>query len=142
MPDRRVDVLARERVVELEIRYRRVAHRLTIGFGLMTATLMVVSVVLVGLVHDNQARARQIQQERARSIRANCKDSNDRHDNSIAALDTVLHDYLAKKPPAQRPALRKQLEAARQQNILLINALVPKRNCAQVVRGAVGNPNA
>jgi hypothetical protein len=73
--------------------------------------------------------ARRIQSERLRSIAANCKATNERHDKTIETLDKLI----ARVPPGSR---RDRAEASRASTILLINALVPKQDCAALVRRA------
>lgn len=73
MPERRIAIEARDRIGVLEQRYRRTSRRLTMGWAINAATLVVVSIVLVGLVGNNSNQNRQLKtiflnQTRARAI--------------------------------------------------------------------------
>lgn len=78
---------------------------------------------------DAKALAVQIQQERARNIRLGCEQQNQRHDDTIRALDRLI---------ALVPASgRARAEQGRAGTLLLINALAPKRDCVALVRNQV-----
>lgn len=141
MPDRRVDLWSRQRIAALEARYQRVAYRLTLCVGIIGATLVAVSIVLVILVNANADRAREarglvmrINSERARNIGDNCRSSNERHEDAMAVLNGIFRDAL-KRVPLQAV---KQLKAQKQYNVTLIDALAPKQDCAAVVASQVG----
>src|SRR5262245_9089180 len=73
-------------------------------------------------------RTSQINKERARNTFNACAELNERHDDSIKALDTLLAKALKKDP--KRKA---QIETSRASTVFLINALVPKRDCKALV---------
>jgi hypothetical protein len=75
-----------------------------------------------------------IQGERARNVQDNCEQVNQRHDNTIVALDGVLDQARKTAGPAQR----KQIQQSRAATVLLIDALAPKRDCNALVRRQVG----
>jgi hypothetical protein len=80
-----------------------------------------------------QTLAEQIQKERVRNIRATCEMQNARHDKTIVQLDELIRDA----PPGRRErAVQNRAGTA-----LLIDALVPKRDCDRVVKQqAVATP--
>jgi hypothetical protein len=94
------------------------------GLGVLA---LVVSIVLA--IGANASATRQIQEERARSVYANCMDINRRHDNSIRQLDALI----AQAPPERR----ERAKAGRAGTVLLIQALVPKRDCDALVKRSV-----
>lgn len=65
----------------------------------------------------------EIQQQRANL----CNDQNERHDNTIKTLNTVLRNYVKKHPDQAQ-----QVKDSAQSNVLLINALAPKRDCSAI----------
>jgi hypothetical protein len=73
-----------------------------------------------------------IQGERERTIRANCQETNRRYDKAITTLDRLI----AEAPPERRTRARE----GRAGTVLLIDALVPKRDCMAVVKRSVGSP--
>ena len=75
-----------------------------------------------------------IQDERIRSISRSCEETNQRYDKAIETLDVLI---------ARAPAERKQrARDGRAGTVLLIDALVPKRDCAALVERSVGSPPA
>lgn len=77
----------------------------------------------------NSRRVDDINQERASNVERNCLDVNRRHDATLAALDRLLADRIKDAAPAERS----RLEASREATALLIEALVPKRDCSALV---------
>jgi hypothetical protein len=77
-----------------------------------------------------------IQEQRRDAVRTTCEEQNKRHDRTVAVLERVLRD--AEKKTPERKA---QIEAARASNLLLINALAPHRDCAQLIHLAVPEVN-
>jgi preprotein translocase subunit SecF len=80
----------------------------------------------------------QIQQQREDSIRSSCEDQNARHDNTVASFEQA-----AKSTIKKHPELAAQVHENVNTNLKIINALVPKQNCDQVVAESVkpvGNP--
>lgn len=75
---------------------------------------------------ENQALVEQINSERARNIRVDCVDVNERYSHSIAVLDRVL----AQLPPERRRRARD----SRRFTAALIRAVVPQRDCDRYVR--------
>lgn len=131
-PDRRQNLDGRERIVALEARYQHIAWRLTVAVAIMGATLVAVSLVLVLLIRANSERAREIQGERARVVRENCVSQNARHDATVRAFEEIYRRRFA-----QQSATSRQLRANRRYNRKLIDAVVPHRDCAALVRGSV-----
>lgn len=73
-----------------------------------------------------------IQGERERSIRVACQETNRRYDKTIERLDRLI----AEAPPGRRQRARE----GRAGTVLLIDGLVPKRDCGAVVDRSVGSP--
>ena len=99
------------------------------------AALMFAGAVAVRVISSNsdtavdaKALAVQIQKERIRNIRATCEAQNERHDNTIAQLDELISEA----PPERRARARQNRDGT----VVLINALVPKRDCRKVVKQA------
>ena len=112
--------------------------------ALLFALLVVLSLVLAGAAtlyaaSTNRGDARaardfavQIDKERRRTIRASCEDSNARHDGTIKQLDKII----AELPRGERRTRARQNHDG---TVLLIDALVPKRDCDAVVRAATAD---
>lgn len=66
-----------------------------------------------------------IQAERSHNIVSNCRDVNDRHDATIRKLDELV----ASRPVDERDRARRN----RAGTVALLNAIVPKRDCAALV---------
>ena len=99
----------------------------------VAAAIVFAGLVLLQVVGDNsdtagQAKilAEEIQKERVRNIRATCEAQNARHDNTIAQLDELISEA----PPERRARARQNRDGT----VVLINALVPKRDCREVVK--------
>lgn len=73
-----------------------------------------------------------IQDERENSIRTSCQETNQRYDKAIKTLDELIA-----KAPAER---RRRAREGRAGTVLLIDALVPKRDCDALVGRSVGSP--
>jgi hypothetical protein len=73
-----------------------------------------------------------IQDERERNIRDGCLATNERNDAAIMRLDELI----AEAPPERRA----RAEAGRAGTVLLIEALVPKRDCDAYVAEQVRRP--
>lgn len=93
----------------------------------------VLSFATVLLWRSNDARVQQINNERAANVRRNCEDVNDRHRDTIQAVDELLAPRLKTATPAER----KQMRASRDSTVLILNALVPMRDCDRLVRTQV-----
>ena len=76
------------------------------------------------------AFAEQIQVERQRSIRASCVETNRRHDETIQTLNQIFDDI------PRGSERRRRAEAGHASTVLLIQAMLPKRNCEKIVREA------
>lgn len=102
-----------------------------LGVSLLLASGLVVDRLASTSVRsvNNEQVTVAIQSERARATRENCQLQNERHHNTIRTLD----DLVANRPPAERAAAR----AGAAQFKLLIDALVPVRNCEELVRRTV-----
>ncbi len=96
-----------------------------------TAVLLAGALAFGGYaLNEISNQTEQIQSERARNIRQACEAQNARHDATIETLDRLI----ARVPPSQRS----EAQQSRASTVLLINALVPKRRCSEVVRKQVG----
>lgn len=89
------------------------------------------SAATILLWQSNGARVAQINNERAANVLRSCREVNQRHDNTIRALDELLKR-------ADRQATPEQIERSRASTTLLIDALAPKRSCDLLVRQQVG----
>lgn len=58
-----------------------------------------------------------------------CEDTNDRHDSSDRTLNEILDAAAARHPERQR-----QIDQSRVTTALLINALVPVRDCEEAIK--------
>lgn len=92
------------------------------------------------LVHQNsslilqvRAQAKAIQQSRFNS----CEDQNARHDHTIQVLDRVLKDFVRNHPNEAKQAIE-----SRADNVFLINALLPKRDCSKLNQPATSRPSS
>lgn len=83
----------------------------------------------VQVQNETRRRASEIQRERYQVTLRNCKDQNARHAATIRALGEIIN----KLPPDQKP----QAERGVANTVLLLNALVPKRDCRQVAKDAI-----
>lgn len=88
------------------------------------------------LTRGNAQLTRQIQVERRQNVFRNCQDINDRHDNTIRQLDRLLTRRVREAPTQ---AERDRLRLSRASTVLLIEALVPKRDCAALARQQVSS---
>lgn len=86
------------------------------AFGLLLA-----GGLSVYLLTQNAQRVHDIQQSRRDNTVEACLAQNDRHDNTIAALDAEL----AELSKSLKPAEAAQLKQSRDFTVLLINALAP-----------------
>ena len=75
-----------------------------------------------------------VQEERASATREACQGTNDRQDETKAALDELI----SRLPPERRA----RAEQRQRGTVLLIEALAPKRDCERVVQRNVGSPPA
>jgi hypothetical protein len=81
----------------------------------------------------NADRVDQINQERAANILRTCEDVNARNAAAVRELDRLLEQRSSNATP-------EQVERSRETTTALIDALVPRRRCADLVREQVGNP--
>jgi hypothetical protein len=81
---------------------------------------------------EANVRATQIQQQRYDVTFQNCLNQNDRHDETIIRLKTLLHQAVTNGQITEEVARRNVAYTS-----LLINSLVPKRNCKAVAQRAV-----
>jgi cell division protein FtsN len=103
---------------------------LAVIVGIIAATGVVLAILAYGKINPT---IQAIQAERARNVRANCLDTNDRHDRTIATLDRRLQVAVRRAPPAQA----RQIRASREFSVALINALAPRRDCERLVKRQV-----
>lgn len=99
---------------------------------LAVAVAVSISIATVG-IKLNGERVAQINAERAENIERACREVNARHDNTIRALD----DLIAKRAPSLSPAQRARVRESRENTVLLVQALVPRRDCAALVAAQV-----
>lgn len=90
--------------------------------------LIFLAVVVAGFIRQGDF-IEAIQTNRENFIRDECEDVNTRHDNTIAALKQ-LGAEVVRRHPEQAGQVQRQIE----QNTLLIDALVPVRDCDRIVR--------
>lgn len=103
--------------------------------SLMVMTIVMAVLIAVAFVL-NADRVDQINQERAANVERNCEDVNRRHDRTLEALDQIL----ARRVAAASPADRARLRESRATTALLINALVPRRDCGALAAQQVTSP--
>lgn len=114
MPDRRVDIAARSRIEQIEVRYRKSTWQMWLAIiGLYLAAG-------VG-IWQNHVASDKIQSSRVESLRLSCEESNGRHDRTVAAFRREFAGAVQEVPPSQRKRAKASLEA----NIRLINVFVP-----------------
>lgn len=100
-----------------------------IGLGVIAHSVALI--IAFGQVHRQVER---INDERTRNILMVCADTNARHDGTIRALNVILARQLKTAGPRERARLR----ASRENTVLLIEALAPKRDCVRLARQQVG----
>lgn len=93
------------------------------------AALPAAAWVVASTTSESRALITAIQRERSRNIRQGCEDTNARHDSTIATLDRLLAFRLRHATRADRLRLRQ----SRVSTVLLIDALVPFRDCRALV---------
>jgi hypothetical protein len=116
----------------IENRLKRWIRKITIGFVILG---MACALALVGygyLLRQQHKTTDRIQAQRKEFTRQSCVDQNIRHEHSLNVINSVI-----RKAEKKNPELKKNYEASKTANILLINALVPKQNCAALVKAAV-----
>jgi hypothetical protein len=85
------------------------------------------------LARENSKLATQIQQQRTTSIFDGCNDQNDRHDTAVKVTLRLLgHPPV----PPDRKLTDEQLRAQRKALLEWMQALVPKRDCQNVLQEA------
>lgn len=94
-------------------------------------TLLCVAVVLLYIA--NRHRAQEIQDQRQESVLRSCKEQNLKHDNTIKTIDLQLAPRIEKADERQKAALKDR----RDQTVLIIDALTPKRDCKKLAKAAV-----
>lgn len=125
--ERRTDNRTRQRIVDLEDRYAKVARSLTIAVAIIGVTLIALTAVSASLINANQDRSKQIQGERAKTTRDNCNAQNVRHNSATQALNDSFEG-----------GENRETTATQRRTIMqLIDALAPVRDCEQVVAKAV-----
>lgn len=146
-PDRRVDAEKRDRIDDIEEANQE--HRLRVDRSIRwiwrTAVILAIgnTLALVGYglladqngnrIDDNKQTISDIQQSRRDSVLISCREQNSRHDNTVKTLDGLI----SSSPPERKTQARQ----SRAFTVLLIDALVPKRNCQQRVRQLVEVPH-
>ena len=113
-------------------RIRRIAIIAAVAVAVGFAAAGFAFYLNAGRTDDVAQLAQQIQDERAANTLRACRDVNQRHDDTIRALDELLKR-------AGRSASREQVERSRASTVLLIDALAPKRDCKRLVARQVGS---
>jgi len=93
------------------------------GFAVVAVVVAMLSIT--GGVVVTYRATDDINRERAKNTLLNCQDVNRRHDKTIEQLDALIA-----KVPADR---QKRARESRASTVLLINALVPRRDCQALV---------
>lgn len=101
-------------------------HRAAVGYLLLVAYVTVVAAVAVDASRDAD---RDINRNRVEVARDACRDQNSRREATIRQLDAVIASRAAVASPARRERLRER----RDQTVLLIDALAPRRDCRALV---------
>lgn len=91
----------------------------------LSGVSLLVSVALYTRIND----------ERERNVRATCEETNVRHDATIRQLDMLLAVRLRNASGEER----RRIEQSRASTVLLIDALMPVRDCDQRVREQVSS---
>lgn len=160
MPDRRVDTETRSRVVALERRQ----HRSLTG---MFVAIVILYVAAGWAVWSNHRLVERVQDSRVRNVHDNCINQNERHDRTVATIDRVLVNALAQRNAHNRrlvelahradaerdvdrlhriyqqairvagPTRSALIVRSRAQNVLLIDALAPVRDCKKLSEAIV-----
>jgi hypothetical protein len=114
MPDRRRDLESRQRIEQLEIRYRRHATRTWVAIiGLYLAS---------GFgIYQNHRANQAIQTSRVEGVYQLCQDSNVRHDRTVAAFRGEF-DRVSKGLSGKQLKLAR---TSRDANVRLINIFIP-----------------
>lgn len=108
----------------------KMSRRTTIILSVVAVTTILLALANVYLLNENGKRADEIQAERAAAVRASCEETNHRHDSTIAKL----HELVAAIPQRQRRLAAQRNQAS---TVALIEALVPRRDCRNVVAATV-----
>jgi hypothetical protein len=98
-----------------------------LAFGVILNTAGVVTTFVL-----NGDRVDQINRERTRNIVRACEETNARNAAALAELDALLADRSADATP-------RQVARSRANTKRLIDALVPRRDCAAAARSQVAN---
>lgn len=133
--EERVEILERgfERLRDLIEQLTRRTFQILIALCIIAAVGGGVTLLLQVKKLDKADRARDlaltVQEQRVQATKITCADQNLRHDQTIAALDVIL----ARTRKGASPADVRRIDQSRERTVLLINALAPRRNCAEVV---------
>lgn len=130
----------------------RSARLVIASIGVGTVANSIAVVIAFSQVH---AQVQAINVERARNITASCEQTNQRHDDTIAALDrtmlerltgqrvslgisdTKVRAELAAALKKAKPPLRRRAQQSLVATVLLIQALAPHQDCVVLVRRQV-----
>jgi hypothetical protein len=123
-----IKVLGRTLSVEERGMMLRLVALVAIPLALVS---LVPSLVAVGFARVESAnRAEALQTNRAEITLESCLDQNARHIRTVEVLD----DRIAQLPPETRAAAQR----SRDSTVLLISALLPRRNCEELVLDLYG----
>lgn len=104
----------------------------------LTIWVCAFSAIVIWSVIQTRNNVHAIQQNRKEVIFNNCRNQNMRHDATIIELNKLALQILSK---AKNPTVKAQLRRSIRYNIELINAIVPRQDCAKVLqRTLAGQP--
>lgn len=132
--ERRKDHRTRDRIDELTESVEKSLTWMWRTIGVLAVGMMLALVGAGYLIGQNSDRSHDIQDQRKDSIYSSCVEQNDRHDSTIDALNKLVAERIKKHPDEAERARDSQTGS-----VLLINALVPKRNCPLRVKKLVPN---
>lgn len=134
----------RELEDRLNTHARSVSDRFHRWFVISLAAFSIIAlssaVALVGfgvLLKQQGNTTDEIQQQRREFVQESCADQNHRHDDTAKKLIHAMNVAIKRNPER-----RAEIRQSSQVSLGLIDALVPKQNCAQVVREATGSESS
>lgn len=95
-------------------------------------TVLATATLAAGQAATNTQLLAALAAARNSSILRACQDQNERHDATVG----VINKLLGRATAHATRRTRRQVNATRVAEVLLIDALAPKRDCAQVVRAS------
>lgn len=95
--------------------------------------ISVIALFVYSLSNANKDRINDIQAERVRNVRKGCEETNTRHDNAAEALTLIYMNSRKNAIEQGREDEIARINASEQATISVINALVPKQDCDDLV---------